>query len=242
MKIKLLFCLMVFQSAMLFGMEPDKNDKVLEGTITVIGKPFYSLDNRKWLDSVFGTTIKKGDPIVEVWIGNETCKNWSNILYTIFMETHPIYPKYLKIRSMLSKDLEGNVNGSKDEVEKMFVKIYNNRLVPNFFPVSWFRDQHVGGFLKEETFLTLCIFGVPVKLKCKGVKDPHNRNAPMLPFHVGLKTLLSDFEKKPNYLSGEEEGLVGAGILVKKWLIARWWTGNTHDHGPNSSIMKNKKN
>ena len=239
-----LICLMVFQFAMLLGMEPAKSGKVLEGTISVMGKPFYSLDKRKRLDSVFGTTIEKGDPIVKVWVRDTTCKNWSNTPYEKFMKTHPKYQKYLKIRSKLSKDFEGNVNGPKDEEQDMFSEIYSARLVPNFFPVSWFRDKQGGGFLQKKAFLALCIFGVPVKIKFDGVrvKDPNNWCAPMVLFHGGLQKLQTDFEKTPRWEEGEEERLVKEEILVKNWLIKKWWTGNTHSHGPNSSIMKNRKN
>ncbi len=238
MKIKLLFCLMVFQSAMLFGMEPDKNksgnNDVLKGSIFIVGKPFYSLYHCKLLNDIFSTTVGKGNPIVEVCIDNEKVPNWSTVGFTEFRKTHPEYQEYLNILSKL-KTLNGDVNELTDDEQKLFQDVCD-RKAPPFIFLS-FLDRK-----KEGEYVAKRMFGVPVKLKCEGVKDPNNKNAPMMPFHVGLQKLKADFAKKPNYLPKEEERLVKEEILVKNWLIKKWWTGNTHSHGTNSSIVKNQKN
>lgn len=206
---------MVFQSAaMLLGMEPDKSDNVLKGKISIIGKPFYSSNEHKLLNDVFGTTVEKGDPIVKVWVRSKKWGNWSNSPPMKLIETHLKFSEFYKIVLKTSVSCEEM---------SIYEKIHTNKQVPDFFPLSWFRDQQEEGFLKEGNFLTLYIFGIPVKLQCNGVKDLNNSNAPMLPFHVGLKILLSDFAENPKYVLGDERMLVKQGILVKK--------GDTCKHG-----------
>ena len=237
MKIKLLFCFMVFQFAMLLGMESDKSgNEVIEGKICIVGKPFYSMDKIKSLNDIFGTTVGKDDPIVEVWIGSEKVPNWSTVDFTEFRKTHPKYQEYLKILSKL-KILNNDVNKLIDDEQKLFQDVCD-RKVPYFMPLPFF-----DGKKKKNTFiLSIKIFDVPVKLKCTGVKDPNNWSGPMLPFHVGLQKLKKDFSYNPCWLEKEEERLVREGILVKNSFLSRWLTGKTYDHGPNSSIVKNQKN
>ncbi len=97
MKIKLLFCLIVFQSTVLLGMEPDDNNNnvnnVIEGTITIIGKPFYSLNNHKWLNPIFDTTVGKSTPVVMVKIGNKKCSNLLGNDWAISLRNCPEYKK-----------------------------------------------------------------------------------------------------------------------------------------------------
>ncbi len=71
--------LMVFQSTMLLGMEPDKSGNVLKGTITIIPNPMcyigscpdYSngtCDQKAIFEAMFNTTFKYNEPLVEVGI------------------------------------------------------------------------------------------------------------------------------------------------------------------------------
>ena len=70
---------MVFQSAMLLGMEPDKSGKVLEGTITIIPNSMCYIgsqldykngtcDQKAIFEAMFNTTFKYNDILVEVAI------------------------------------------------------------------------------------------------------------------------------------------------------------------------------
>ena len=277
MKMKLLFCLMVFQSALLFGMEPDDSsnnvNNVVEGTISVIGKPFYSLDDCKWLKDVFDTTVEIDDPIVMVKVGNEKCSNLPGNDWAISLRNCPKHKKefalatsFFKAELKLHKDtmsiMEKNLNQealtefkslllkcenllNMDKKQETFDRVVNSRnitsedflpFVPPFISFS-FLDRK-----KEGEYFTKQMFGVTVKLKCNGVQDPNHEYVSMLPFHIGLQKLKENFANNPRWEEGEEERLVEKGILVKKGLIARLWTGNIYDHGPNSSIVKNQKN
>ena len=143
MKIKLLFCLTVFQSAVLLGMEPDKNksgNKILNGSILIVEsgirymylKPYEDGSCEKTrLERVLGREFQENDPVVEVWAYHDKFNSgsWSNIYYGKFSKIHP-------------KSWRDDVIGELEEKEKqgLLCNRYANTF-PRYLPVLLFEGK-----------------------------------------------------------------------------------------------------
>ncbi len=210
MKIKLLFCLMVCQSAMLFGMELDKsgNNDVVEWKITIIPNvddmryigllpPTFEKDatrcEKTFLEKVFDTTLEKGDPLVPVRIFKD--KNNERI----FLKIPQIPGHYRKYYGKEICRVPLSFIDNKEEGEKFILRLYNN------FTVTLKCDQSASRMFNKKKF------------------------------EVYLKELKKQFANNPNWLAGDEKKLLSEGILVRtedpNVLVG-------YKNGPNSYIIQ----
>ncbi len=151
MKIKLLLCLMVSQSAMLLGMEPDKSgNNVVEGKVCIIPKKgnmrYLSLEpyedgsyEKTLLEYVFGIPLTNNELLVDIWACTDESDTWSssysNLFCRVFLKTHPKYVTYLegvkKLKNLgryleCSKESLDKVGkeGSREAFDKVFLKTH----------------------------------------------------------------------------------------------------------------------
>ncbi len=213
MKINLLFCLTVFQSAMLLGMESDRTVKILNGFIHIVKysymrymdlEPYDDGSSEKTrLELVLNKKFSCADPVVEVWVchdENNTC-SWSNSYYGEFSKMH----------SEITKNV---VDEPKKEKQDLLRKGYENTF-PRFFPLSLLDRE-------EDDTIELSVCDLPVKLKCKQLPFYHGKNRPVQ-FHDALEQLKTCFIKNPLFHLEDKEILIKKGIIVK--------TENTDKYG-----------
>ena len=227
---------MVFQSAMLLGIDADKsgNNDVLEGSILIVesGMRYMYLEpyedgscEKTRLERVLGRRFKEKDPVVEVWAYHDkfSSGSWSNIYYGEFSKIHPKRTKYIV------GELE-----EKEEQDLLPTKAYTNTF-PRFLPALLFDG------IKEGDEIEFEVCGLPVKLKCKQLprRYEEDHDDTPVPFHEVLKRSEELFVEDPNFGLADEE------ILIKKGIIVRDGTYRSgmyiYKHGTNGYRKKHKK-
>ncbi len=240
MKIKLLFCLMVFQSAILLGMEPAKSgNKVIEGSILIdINKPMRYMylkpyndgsSEKTRLELVLNIKLQKNTPVVLVWAYHDksNTSSWSNIYYGKFSKIHQKRTK--------------NVAGEPEKEKQGLLREEYANTFPRYLPVLLFSGKEKGDTVEFE------VCGLPVKLKCEQLPRRYEENHDGTPvqFHEVLKQLKTSFRKNPVFHWADEEILIEEGIIVKTESIDK--DGNyIYQHGKNgyreNDTQKSQKN
>ena len=220
-----LICLMVFQSAMLFGMENESNngrDKVLKGFLCIswLGKPSYptsqigkfiSSDLQiSFLKKALGVIVKKNEILIPVLVKSNESYYWSCYSHEKFIELHPEYSS-----NLIKTD------------QKLLTKITEEMCFPSYLPWSLLRG------IKEGDVVRLLVHGLNVELICSQLLSRRGDKGSER-FEVKLKEVMESFAKNPKYVLGDERAFVKKGILVK--------TGTTYKNGPNGFDNENKKN
>jgi len=222
-----LICLMVFQSAMLFGMESELNHgsgEVLRGFLCIswLGKPSYptsqtgniSCDLRKsFLKRVLGVRVKSNELLIPVLAkSNKRGESYDLSCYSHdkFIKLHPKYSS-----NLIKTD------------PKLLIKITEEMCFPSYLPWSLLQGK------KEGDVVRLLVHGLNVELICSQLLSRQGDKGPER-FEDKLKEVVKIFAENPKYVLGDERAFVKKGILVKR--------GTTYKNGPNGFDNKNKKN
>ncbi len=222
-----LICLMVFQSAMLFGMESELNHgsgEVLKGFLCIswLGKPSYptsqtgkfiSRDLQKsFLKRVLDVRVKSNELLIPVLAKSKSDENyyWSCYSHERFIELHSEYSS-----NLIKTD------------PKLLIKITEEMCFPSYLPWSLLQGK------KEGDVVRLLVHGLNVELTCSQLLSRQGDKGPER-FEDKLKEVVKIFAENPKYVLGDERAFVKKGILVKR--------GTTYKNGPNGFDNENKKN
>ncbi len=217
MKIKLLFCLTVFQSTMLLGMEPDKSgNEMIEESICIIPDKMRYMHfepygngscEKKFLEDVFDITLENSNPLVEILVcpdkSGTYLESYGHLFREIFLKTHPKYKKYSEIVKKLTSKETFNIHLNKTKLHLRKIdtqkkqdchlgkdKVYANTF-PDYLPYKLLYGTKEGGTIEFRAFGLL-----PVRLKCDQLTSPYGKHCyhdTPTPFHDVLQTSLFRF-------------------------------------------------